>query len=97
MAEEGRDADQGADNQCDADQQLAGGHERREPGLVAAIEQSLDKVTIPIVGDRRPALLRQRHGALPIGRELPAGHPLEVDNLVPTRPATTCSRGIHTH
>src|SRR3712207_8867848 len=54
--EEGRDADQRADQQAQADGQLAEDDQLGEPGVRAAVDQDLDEAAVPVVGDRRLAL-----------------------------------------
>ncbi len=64
---------------------LAEGDHPREPALVIAREKGVDEIAIPLVRDRRPTLLRDRGGPLPISSQRgPALGPPGIGELMPS-------------
>ena len=64
-AEEGRDAGQGAEDEGQANGDLAEGDEQREPALGMVADQQIQEVAIPVVGDRTAGRVRR---GLPLRR-----------------------------
>src|SRR5690606_39283076 len=50
-AEKRRDAGEGAQDQGEAHQDFTPDHQRREPRVVAAVQQELDEAPVPVKGD----------------------------------------------
>ena len=74
---------QDPEDQPDAHGDLAEHDQRREPGLGAVVEQRLDEAAVPVVGDRRPALLGDRDRVGPVPGERRAA-------VEPAAPVTLC-------